>query len=180
MVVLKEPFFWALISMFGLVGAGAVVGGKKLGKYPLFGFAIVVIFDLGRVILVLPTLTQSRFEISGWHWAVGGTIFVIGLIFCLPAFTIKPFTAPDEYIELKTTGFYGVIRNPIYLGEVLWCLGWAIMFRSVIGVALVPFWWAGLLFLVFIEEESLERELGQGYLEYKKRVRGRIIPGLPI
>ncbi len=54
------------------------------------------------------------------------------------------------------------------------------MFRSVIGVALVPFWWAGLLFLVFIEEESLERELGQAYLEYKKRVRGRIIPGLPI
>ena len=64
--------------------------------------------------------------------------------------------------------------------EVLWCLGWAIIHRSVIGICLVPLWWLGLLFHIFIEEESLERELGQNYLEYKKRIRGRIIPGLPI
>jgi protein-S-isoprenylcysteine O-methyltransferase Ste14 len=54
------------------------------------------------------------------------------------------------------------------------------MFRSVIGVALVPLWWAGLLFLIVIEEETLERELGEAYLEYKQQVRGRIIPGLPV
>jgi protein-S-isoprenylcysteine O-methyltransferase Ste14 len=86
----------------------------------------------------------------------------------------------DEKLELRTTGFYGIVRSPIYLGEILWCLGWAIMVRSAIGVALVPLWWFGLLILITIEEESLERSLGQIYLEYKKRVRGRIIPGLPI
>ena len=52
--------------------------------------------------------------------------------------------------------------------------------RSVIGVGLLPLWWIGLLFLIAIEEESLERELGQVYLEYKQRVRGRIVPGLPV
>jgi protein-S-isoprenylcysteine O-methyltransferase Ste14 len=41
-------------------------------------------------------------------------------------------------------------------------------------------WWAGLLILIMIEEESLERALGQTYLEYKKRVGGRVIPGLPL
>jgi protein-S-isoprenylcysteine O-methyltransferase Ste14 len=51
---------------------------------------------------------------------------------------------------------------------------------ALVGVALVPLWWFGLLILITIEEESLERSLGQSYLEYKKRVRGRIIPGLPI
>jgi hypothetical protein len=59
-------------------------------------------------------------------------------------------------------------------------LGFAIMFRSIIGVALVPAWWAGFLFIVLAEEESLERTLGQPYLDYKQRVKGRIIPGLPI
>jgi len=54
------------------------------------------------------------------------------------------------------------------------------MFRSSIGVALVPLWWAGLLVHIMIEEESLERELGRPYLEYKRRVRGRMLPGLPI
>jgi protein-S-isoprenylcysteine O-methyltransferase Ste14 len=166
--------------MFGLVGASAVVSGKKLGSHALFGFIIVAIFDLGRVILVLPTCPQPRFEAGGWHWVVGGVIFAIGVIFCIPALTIKPVTAPDEKMKLSTTGFYGIVRNPIYLGELLWCLGWAIMFRSIIGVALVPLWWAGLLFHIIIEEESLERELGRLYLEYKARVRGRIIPGLPI
>ncbi|NIQ36990.1 MAG: hypothetical protein GTN81_00140 [Proteobacteria bacterium] len=75
---------------------------------------------------------------------------------------------------------FGLVRNPIYLGEILWCLGWAIMFRSIIGGALVPLWWAGFLFHIAVEEESLEGELGQPYLDYKARVRVRIIPGLPV
>ena len=66
------------------------------------------------------------------------------------------------------------------LADVLFSLGFAIMFRSTIGVALVPAWWAGFLFVVLTEEESLERALGQPYLDYKQRVKGRIIPGLPI
>lgn len=180
MIFLENPFFWAFVSMSALVGASLVASGSNLGRYPLFGVIVVAAFDLGRLILVLPFLPQPRFEGSGWHWLAGGVIFALGLIFCIPSLAIKPFSGPDEKVELKTTGFYGIARNPIYLGEVLWCLGWSIMFRSVTGIALVPFWWAGLLCHVMIEEKSLERELGRPYLEYKERVRGRIIPGLPI
>lgn len=166
--------------MFGLVGCGAVVGGTKLGKYPLFGGIVVIIFDLGRVVLVLPFCTQPRFEMWGLHFLTGGVIFIFGLLFCLPALTIKPITAPDKTISLKTKGFYGIVRNPIYLGELLWCLGLAIYFQSTIGVALVPFWWVALLFHIAKEEAILERELGELYLRYKQQVKGRIIPGLPI
>jgi protein-S-isoprenylcysteine O-methyltransferase Ste14 len=180
MTYLCNPFLWAMVSMFALVGAGVVVSGIDLGRRPLFGFAIVMVFVVGRFVLVMPPLAQPRFESGGWHLILGGILFVAGLVFSLPAFSIRPFTAPDESVVLKTTGFYGIVRNPIYLGEVLWSLGWSILFRSIIGVALVPLWWVGLLWLVLIEEESLERELGEPYLEYKARVRGRIIPGLPI
>jgi protein-S-isoprenylcysteine O-methyltransferase Ste14 len=178
--------------MFALVGAGAVVSGRKLGQYPLFGFTIVLLFVLGRVMLVLPFCSQPRFDSGDWHRIIGGIIFIVGLIFCIPGLYIKAFTAPDENVKLRTTGFYGIVRNPIYtgfygivrnpiyLGEVLWCLGWAIIFRSIIGILLVPLWWTGLLLHTMIEEESLERELGQPYVAYKKQVRGRIIPGLPI
>ena len=125
-------------------------------------------------------MPQPRFEIGAWNWILGGLIFVGGLVFSSPALVIKPFTAPDREGKLETTGFYALVRNPIYLGEVLWCLGWSLMFGSVIGILLVPFWWMCLLFLILVEEENLEQELGQVYVEYKKRVRGRIIPGLPI
>jgi protein-S-isoprenylcysteine O-methyltransferase Ste14 len=111
---------------------------------------------------------------------VGGIVFVAGLASCVPGLRIRPFTAPDAAVKLQTTGLYGIVRNPIYLGEVLVSLGWSIMFRSVIGVALVPVWWAGFAMLTLIEERSLEREIGEAYVAYKRRVRGRIIPGLPI
>jgi protein-S-isoprenylcysteine O-methyltransferase Ste14 len=176
---LNNPFFWALVSMFGLVGACAVVGSQKIGKNTLLGLLIVVIFDLGRFILVLPFCEQPRFDLGGWHGLIGGIILVVGLIFCIPALDIRPFNAANEQLKLKTTGFYRIVRNPIYLGEILWCFGWAIIFRSIVGVTLIPLWWAGLLILILIEEESLERALGQTYLDYKQRVRGRIIPGLP-
>jgi len=180
MTFFNNPFFWAFISMFGLVGCGAVVSGTKLGRYPLFGAIMVIIFDLGRVLLVLPFCPQPRFEIWGMHMITGGFIFIAGIIFCAPAIIIKPVTAPDKTISLKTNGFYGIVRNPIYTGELLWCLGLAVCFRSVTGVVLIPIWWIGLLFHIAKEEESLERELGEVFLQYKKKVKGRIIPGLPI
>ncbi|UCE36545.1 MAG: TSUP family transporter [Thermoplasmata archaeon] len=178
--LVTEPFFWAFISLFAFIGSSTTLCSKRLGKFVRFNIAMVAIFALGRFILVLPFCQQPRFEMGGWHYVVGGIIFVIGLIFLIPLFYINPFPAPDEKTKLVTTGFYGIIRNPIYLGEILWSLGWAIMLRSVIGVALVPFWWGGLLFHVILEEEDLERKLDQKYLKYKTRVRGRIFPGLPI
>ena len=176
----NDPFFWAFISMFGLVGCGAVVSGSKLGKYPLFGSTVVIIFDLGRVLLVLPFCEQSRFEFYDLHMFIGGIIFISGIIFCAPALSIKPVTAADKTITLKTNGLYGIVRNPIYTGELLWCLGLAICFQSVIGVVLVPFWWLAFLFHIAKEEECLERELGEPFANYKRLVKGRIIPGLPI
>ena len=62
----------------------------------------------------------------------------------------------------------------------MFSFAFAIMFRSIIGLALVPVWWVGLLLHTLVEEESLERALGERYVEHKKRVLGRIIPGLPI
>jgi protein-S-isoprenylcysteine O-methyltransferase Ste14 len=81
---------------------------------------------------------------------------------------------------LKTTGIYGIVRNPIYLTDLLFSLGFAVMFRSIIGIALIPIWWAAFLAIVLVEETSLERALGQRYLDYKQQVKARIIPGLPV
>jgi protein-S-isoprenylcysteine O-methyltransferase Ste14 len=180
MFVLQDPFFWAFLGMFGLLAGIAVVSGTKLGRYAPLGFIIVMICDLSRIMLVLPLCPQPRFEIGYWNWIAGGIILVAALVFAVPAFSIKWWAAPDKNMAFKTTGIYGIVRNPIYLADVLFTLGFAIIFRSIIGIALIPLWWAGFLFLVLVEEESLERTLGQPYRDYRLRVKGRIIPGLPI
>jgi protein-S-isoprenylcysteine O-methyltransferase Ste14 len=180
MFVLQDPFFWAFIGMFGLLAGTALVSGTKLGRSAPLGFAVVMVCDVARIILVLPFCLQPRFEIGVWNWIIGGIILAAALVFAVPALSIKWWAAPEENMVLRTGGIYGIVRNPIYLADVLFSLGFAIMFRSIIGVALVPAWWAGFLFIVLAEEESLERTLGQPYLDYKQRVKGRIIPGLPI
>ena len=180
MFVLQDPFFWAFLSMFGLLVGMAVVSGTRLGRYAPVGFIIVMICDLSRVMVVLPVCPQPRFEIGYWNWIAGGMFLVAAVVFAAPVLSIKPWTSPDEQTVLKTTGIYGLVRNPIYLADLLFTLGLALLFRSIIGLALVPLWWAGFLALVVIEEGSLERALGQPYLDYKQRVKGRIIPGLPL
>jgi protein-S-isoprenylcysteine O-methyltransferase Ste14 len=179
-LLFANPFFWAFVGMFGLLVGIALVSGIKLGQNALIGFITIMVCDSSRIILVLPFCLQPRFEMGGWNWVIGGIILAAALAFGVPALSINWRTAPDDKMVLKTNGIYGVVRNPIYLADILFTLGFAVMFRSIIGVALVPVWWAAFLALVLVEETSLERTLGQRYLNYKQQVKGRIIPRLPI
>jgi len=180
MSVFTIPFFWAFMGMFGLLIGTALVSGIKPGQNAIFGVVTIMICDFSRIILVLPFCPQPRFEISIWNWILGGIILAIALIFGVPALSIDWRTAPDSKTVLKTTGIYGIVRNPIYLTDILFTLGFTVMFRSIIGIVLIPIWWVAFLFLVLVEETSLERALGQRYLDYKQQVKGRIIPGLPV
>ena len=177
--ILTNPFFWAFISMFGLVGAIIIFSGSKLKENRLFVYTMVTLFDGGKIIMVLPMCSQPRFELHGWNWIVGGAILLIALIVSAPMFKIKPLTAPNKEMNLITTGLYGYTRNPIYLADLLLTIGISFLFQSIIGLLLVPIWWVAILFHILAEEQCLERELGQTYLEYKNKVKGRIIPGLP-
>jgi protein-S-isoprenylcysteine O-methyltransferase Ste14 len=123
----EDPFFWALVSIFGLTGAEALVGSVRLARFRALGVATVGMFTVGRVVLVLPAVSQPRFAPSDWITAAGAVIFVAGMIFALPALTIRPLTGPEAGVSLKTGGFYRVVRNPLYLSDVLWCFGWAVM-----------------------------------------------------
>jgi protein-S-isoprenylcysteine O-methyltransferase Ste14 len=179
MAFYTNPFFWALISMFGLVAAASLGSGHRLGRNAAFVIFAIALVTVGRIVLVLPFCPQPRFDVSAWHWVIGGAIFVVGLAFGVATFYVRWHSLPEKGMPLRTTGFYGIVRHPIYLCEVLWFLGWAIMFGSVYGLALAPVWWVAFLFHTLSEEVGLERELGGEYLEYKKKVRGRIFPGLP-
>ncbi|MCJ7777370.1 MAG: isoprenylcysteine carboxylmethyltransferase family protein [Sedimentisphaerales bacterium] len=180
MFVITNPFFWAFLGMFGLLVGTVMVSGLKLGQNALFGFAVIMICDSSRIILTLPFCVQPRFEMGIWNWIIGGIVLAAAMVFGVPALSIDWRTSPNRKMVLKTNGIYSVVRNPIYLCDLLFSLGFAIMFGSVVGLALTPIWWVGFLSLVLVEEASLERTLGQQYLDYKQRVKGRIIPGLPI
>ncbi len=180
MFLIQNPLFWACLSMLGLVGACLVVGTNRVGRHTVLGGMIVAVFFLGRFIMALPYLPQPRFYFGPAQTAIGGVIFICGLFLCLaPCFSIRSLNTTEKDTRLETHGFYGFVRNPIYLGELLWYAGWSLLHGSICALLLIPFWWIGLLLLILLEEERLEKILGREYTEYKARVRGRILPGLP-
>ncbi len=81
MAFLNDLFFWVSASMAALLASSQVVGTRNLGRHPLFGLVVVAAFALGRVVLALPSLPRPRFEAAGWHWALAGAMFALGVAF---------------------------------------------------------------------------------------------------
>jgi protein-S-isoprenylcysteine O-methyltransferase Ste14 len=79
--------------------------------------------------------------------------------------------------SLVTNGVYGVIRHPSYLGLLVNSLGWALAFRSMIGVLLTAFTIPPLLARIRAEETLLRSQFGGEYDAYCART-SRLIPWL--
>ena len=78
---------------------------------------------------------------------------------------------------LVTSGIYGLIRHPSYLGLLVNALGWALAFRSEVGVLLVVLTLVPLLARIRAEEKLLRAHFGGEYDAYCART-SRLIPGL--
>ena len=78
---------------------------------------------------------------------------------------------------MVTSGVYNVIRHPSYLGLLINSLGWALAFRSGIGVLLTALLIPPLLARINAEERLLGRQFGDEYDAYCRRT-SRLIPGL--
>lgn len=86
------------------------------------------------------------------------------------------FDVPPE--RLVTTGIFALTRNPMYLGQMIYLLGFTLTFRSLSGLALIAcllFWYRQ---RVAEDEQRLAQMFGNEYTEYKTRVK-RWIPGMP-
>lgn len=79
--------------------------------------------------------------------------------------------------RLVTDGIYGVIRHPSYLGLLVNALGWALAFRSAVGVLLTALTVVILVGRIRSEEALLRSQFGAEYDAYRTRT-WRLIPGL--
>jgi protein-S-isoprenylcysteine O-methyltransferase Ste14 len=78
---------------------------------------------------------------------------------------------------LVTSGVYGVIRHPSYLGLLVNSVGWALAFRSGVGLLLTALMIPPLLARIRAEETLLHTQFGGEYDVYRTRT-SRLIPGV--
>ena len=79
--------------------------------------------------------------------------------------------------QVVSTGLYGLVRHPMYTGNVIMMVGIPLALGSYWGLAFVV---PGLIVLasrIRDEETLLQKEL-DGYREYTRRVRHRLVPGM--
>ena len=113
---------------------------------------------------------------------LGVALFVVGGALRLwPVFVLgrrfSGLVAIQPGHTLVTSGMYGVIRHPSYLGLLINSLGWGLAFRSAIGVLLAALFVPPLLARIQAEERLLRSQFGAEYEAYRART-WRLIPGL--
>lgn len=73
--------------------------------------------------------------------------------------------------QLRIDGWYGRSRHPMLLGVVLILFGEAVFFESLALLAYALAYWLWLnAFVAFKEEPDLQREFGDAYLDYRRKV----------
>jgi len=148
---------WVIIAfaLIGLLSAYLPAYTDREGFWILDGDAIrwfgVVLFALGGALRIWPVFVLGR-RFSG-------------LVAIQPGHT------------LVTSGVYGVIRHPSYLGLLVNALGWALAFRSGVGVLLTALLLPPLVARMRAEERLLRTQFGHEYDAYCSRT-SRLIPGL--
>jgi protein-S-isoprenylcysteine O-methyltransferase Ste14 len=102
---------------------------------------------------------------------------LLGLGLSLWAFVSFPSVSTGHYVlrehRVVSTGAYGFVRHPIYLGAFLIWLGLLLAFRTpwlaaVLVLYVLPAYWI----YIRAEEEMLVRHLGNEYRHYRESVGG--------
>jgi protein-S-isoprenylcysteine O-methyltransferase Ste14 len=170
-----------------MAGAAFFAGGNissgeredRGNRWVLAAFGII-----GLLLAYLPAYTDRKqvWTIDGdaIRW-LGMVLFTVGgALRIWPVYVLgnrfSGLVAIQPCHTLVTHGIYAVIRNPSYLGLLLNSLGWALAFRSWIGVVLRVVTLVPLLARIQAEETLLRSQFGQEYVAYCART-SRLIPG---
>jgi protein-S-isoprenylcysteine O-methyltransferase Ste14 len=115
------------------------------------------------------------------RWA-GLAVYVIGAVVRLwPVHVLgerfSGLVAIQPGHTLVTSGIYRKIRNPSYLGMLINAAGWALIFRSSVGLMIAASLLIPLVARMHAEERLLRQHFGSEYERYFQRT-WRLVPGM--
>lgn len=147
--------------------------------------ALTMIYVLMFVWFIIMPLDAKRFGWSpnfpAWLKVLGGFMLIPSLYLIFQSTAENTFASTMVRIQKErkqrviSTGVYGFVRHPMYLGAVFMMFGAPLLLGSIWGLIIAGMGLLVLVFRIVGEENMLMNEL-EGYLEYMKRARYRLIP----
>ena len=176
------------VVVFALTGAALLSPGNlssgeredRGNRWVLLAFALI-----GLLAAYLPAYTDRKefwtLDGDAVRW-LGVVLFAAGGVLRIwPVFVLgrrfSGLVAIQPGHTLVTSGIYGIIRHPSYLGLLVNSLGWALAFRSGVGVLLIVCLIPPLVERIRAEEALLRSQFGAEYDAYCGRT-WRLVPGL--
>lgn len=143
------------------------------------------------IVLISGIMFIAGFIVAGlnfryeWSTIPNGVVIVASVLFILSYIMYAEVLRENQYLsrtvevqenqKVVDTGLYGIVRHPMYAATIILFLSMPLILGSIISFVIF------LLYPIIIskrikkEEELLEKEL-DGYAEYKKRVKYKLIP----
>jgi protein-S-isoprenylcysteine O-methyltransferase Ste14 len=141
----------AVIALLAVLVVSALDWRLGWSNAPVWVIVLGNLLVAGGLYLTLVVLQQNRYAASTIETAAGQTVI--------------------------STGLYGLVRHPMYLGALIMSVGVPLALGSYWGLLIILVVIPVLAFRISDEEKMLVGELA-GYEDYRRKVRFRLIPAI--
>ncbi len=135
--------------------------------------------------IVIMPLDAKKYGWTGhfpiWIQIMGGILLLISFFFFYRAFSDNTYASPlvriqkERKQQVVSTGVYGIVRHPMYLGALFLFLGTPMLLSSIYGL-IVGLMNVGVIMMRIVGEEKMLMNELEGYVDYTRKVRYRLIP----
>jgi len=141
------------------------------------------------LLLIFAGMGLMAADAARWRWStmppsvqwLGSGLLLAAFLFIFWTMRTNSFAAPVVKIQkdrgqtVIETGPYAMVRHPMYFGALFYFVATPLVLGSWWGLAMVPVYALLLGIRIGVEEKTLHAGL-QGYDDYARRVRWRLIP----
>lgn len=143
--------------------AGKVDPANKAVFIEMFAAMLIMLLSW----TVLCPADPWRIAVSAAVQRTGRALMILGIVMALAA--LVQLRGVEDIDHLVTTGMFSKLRHPMYVGFVLWILGWVVSFGSIAGAAATVPAVASILIWRYLEEKRMLAAYGDAYRNYRAR-----------
>jgi len=135
---------------------------NKIIIHLIYAVMAILWFSWFQICFVDPV----KIDLPEWVRILGLAVFILGVfLFIYSHINLHGFQHKGEFIQ---RGIYLKIRNPMYLGFILWIIGFPVFMHGLITLISSVIWISFIVYWKILEERDLERQYSE-YREYKRK-----------